>query len=803
MTLSGLLLSTNCHLDGRYQIHGGHFCIFGPIAPNTQGCFLFFFFSFAVSRQNHAEDTSASRPPLGWRERCPVSTMKRWGFGQVTSNASRLLHCFPPQTCSEPVTSSLPKNAPKRDREQPSFPQIMQILPQPRLPAISFSSTDRLFSFLRLPFSARSDLFLILYPPFGKSRSLDGAALFVKPPAGISTFLAKCGHVWLVHVQSFLRVTERALPQSESSIHLSQDGARSFELCGSLYPPETDPVTDRVPGDSCLQPCLKNHPGFPQNFSNGLAIMPFPDDTSTPFCNLPPPSSNPIPGQTMDPMSEARRPESVSVKRRKLQQRQQQDVQRHERLHEHKRTATVYANGTSDKKITHGNDTDDDDLYAERSDRESSVETPSERSVLTPDEPPENRATFGRRLSYETGIPPPLKIEIPEDEEVLRVEFDENRVVVPPSPRPVLQASLASWADFRYDRYSVVLDSPVQEAPSPELDTDDTFSPIETATPICFQQPKSRPSLISIVSVARQSKRRTKSMQSPQSQTVPLTLERPAKRQSTSSTHSAFPAAEATLFEIPDLPANALEVIANASQESLPLSTLSSRETTSKSFRKSSVPRLSTALSHARMSSIKNLIKTPTPLTQPRSFSQPPSHASRPSTSSMSEVEALPIKNLGFLGNQRNSTTMQRPSTAMSTTAFTSHSNGAMTALPCLPSPPADDSDSDAASAHGRAVQRKKSFSMLRRRSESIGQAIKGFGKITTKHDVPLPAGLLPISRKSSVLDLSSFSTSPLPSPLTGKSSVGAGSFTSNPMRSSNGGNIGLGLRSIDGMSPR
>ncbi|KAI1615597.1 hypothetical protein EDD37DRAFT_636413 [Exophiala viscosa] len=530
-------------------------------------------------------------------------------------------------------------------------------------------------------------------------------------------------------------------------------------------------------------------------------MMQVPGDTSIPCGNFLPPSSDPDPRKTMATMTEACRPESVSFKRRRLQERQHEEVLAEARLHEQKRKILSYANATNNLIPTHGNDTEDDELYAERFDRESSVETPSERSVLTPDETQEHRATFGRPISYNTGVLPPLKLEIPDDEEILQLGLDENRVVIPPSPRPVLQASLASWADFRYDRYSVVLDSPLSEVVSPDFDTDETFSPIETATPVSFQQPKSRPSLISISSVSQCSKRRTKSVQSPLSQTASRS-ERPAKRQSTSSMQAAFPAAEATLFEVPDLPVNALELIANASHESLPLTTLSSREPTSRTLRKSSVPRLSTALSHARMSSIKNLIKTPTSTT----FSRPSSHISRPSTSSMSGVEAFPMQNTGFFSNPRNSTTIQRPSTAMSSSSSTSPTNVAMTALPSSPSPLGDnDDDFDTRSAHGQTMEAKKSFSVLRRRSESIGQALKGLSKINTKHDGPLLAGRLPTPRnprKSFAMELSGFPTPPMP-PLPGKSSTGAGSFNSNPMRNNSGGNIGLGLRSVEGLSHR
>ena len=284
---------------------------------------------------------------------------------------------------------------------------------------------------------------------------------------------------------------------------------------------------------------------------------------------------------------------------------------------------------------------DEIDVYPGRFERQSSPETQSERGALTPDDTLQSKARFGGLPSaMEANTVTTLKIQIPDEEVFVHMDLDEDRVVIPPSPKPILQASLATLADFRYDRYSTLLDSPLSEVLSPELDTDETFSPIETATPISYRQPKSRPSLVSIVSISHRSKRRTASLQSPLSQVIPQTLERPAKRQSTSSVQSAFPAAEATLFEIPRLPDNAFELIANASQESLLLPT--KERPKSKAERLSSMPRLSTALSHARMSSIKSFIKTPTTATPTattaihgRSLSRPSSHISRPSTASI------------------------------------------------------------------------------------------------------------------------------------------------------------------------
>ncbi|ETI24478.1 hypothetical protein G647_03847 [Cladophialophora carrionii CBS 160.54] len=510
----------------------------------------------------------------------------------------------------------------------------------------------------------------------------------------------------------------------------------------------------------------------------------------------------------MDQALKARKMGSASARRRKMQERQQQQALDRERHVEHKRRILMYDH-RADRQSAYMDDleydvADECDGSAGRSDRESSVETQSERSASTPDDMLQNKTTFGGQPSTTSHTLTALKIQIPDEDEVLhRMELDENRIIIPPSPKPLLQASLATLSDFRYDRYSTILDSPLSETLSPDLDTDETFSPIETATPISYQQPKSRPSLISIVSVSDRSKRRTASLQSPLSQMVQQTVERPTKRQSTSSIRAAFPAAEATLFEVPNLPDNAFELIASASQESLPLS--GKEVPRSKAERKPSMPRLSTALSHARMSSIKSLIKTPTTATpsatRRTSISRPSSHISRPSTASVpaSEVASI-MRNPAALSSSSDLNSMTRPPTSHSSSISMAGAGNTMTALPSLPTPPADDGVSDPLAAKP-AMQRKKSFSALRRRSESIGQAIKGLSKLTPKHDVPLPTTpSIMTPKRLQEFDLSKFPTPPLPSPRTGQSS--ASSFTSSRARSS-GGFVGLGLRSVEGLSQR
>lgn len=78
----------------------------------------------------------------------------------------------------------------------------------------------------------------------------------------------------------------------------------------------------------------------------------------------------------------------------------------------------MYKSRIYETNIIVSNDSEDDNLYIERSNRESSVKTLLELSVVTPNEPKENRATFKRSVSYEAGILPPLKIEILEDKEI-------------------------------------------------------------------------------------------------------------------------------------------------------------------------------------------------------------------------------------------------------------------------------------------------------------------------------------------------------------------------------------------------
>jgi hypothetical protein len=524
--------------------------------------------------------------------------------------------------------------------------------------------------------------------------------------------------------------------------------------------------------------------------------------------NTAPTSSNSVQGN-MDEILKSRQMASATARRKKMQERQKQAALDREKFEERKKEILMH-DYRADRISRHMDELEDmrtDDVAADigRFDRESSTETRSECSVSTPDDSTLHRAQFEVPPILATSTTKPLKIHVPNEEEILqKMELDPDRLFVQPSPKPILQASLATWSDFHYDRFSAFLESPVLETLGPESDTEETFSPIETATPISYQQPKSRPSLISIVSTSQRSKKRTPSLQSPLSQTSSITPERPAKlskQQSNSSIRSGYPAAEATEFQVPDLPDNAFQLIANASQDSLPLSIKERRK--SKADRKSGMPLLSTALSHARMSSIKSLMKTPTSMTPTtdhrRSLSRHSSHFSTKSMVSLVQTETAQSAKETETPNPASTSTKSittRPTSPNETASIRSRSSTLiMTALPRAPT--SDDlSRSPVESVASRHIPRKKSFSALRRRSESIGQAIKGLSKSTGKHDVPMPTTPGPVTpnSKSHSRDLSNFPTPPLP-PHSRPGTSSAGSFASGLMRSGSA-QIGLGLRS-------
>jgi hypothetical protein len=301
------------------------------------------------------------------------------------------------------------------------------------------------------------------------------------------------------------------------------------------------------------------------------------------------------------------------------------------------------------------------------------------------------------------------------------------------------------------------------------------------------------------------------SIQSPLSQTSvaespppPFPPPRSEKRLSMMSTRSGFQACEAKPVEIPNLPDNAMYMISNASKDSL---SQYSRHSHVPRKSKSSVPLLAAIkTSQARMSSIKNIIKTPTHARVPSMIaaSRPDSRSSgsRPPTSAADAIndnynpfETVPA-NLNEPTKRTSYWPRPKSSHRPSTSGVSSISQQSVTALP-IPPPEVMATD-PTPQTPGGSMRRKKSFSSLRKRSESIGQAIKfaAMKKPNSRPEdmtspPPVPLIQTPATRNQS-FDLKNFPTPPLPSPRSRKSVASYSPFPPSPRV---GGPVGLGLK--------
>lgn len=505
---------------------------------------------------------------------------------------------------------------------------------------------------------------------------------------------------------------------------------------------------------------------------------------------------------------------SASVRRKRIQEREEQRQQARKDAKE--RVLAIQELSDCDSRSG-----SDGDHPGSNHSREDSCGTSSEYSLSTPNDTPQ--AMGDKTPSYVDDRKQPLRILVPETPIGGRQQSTSDS-----EPAPKLQASLATFSDFHYDRYSMIVDSPAELLASPNSDLDEHESLCEVATPVSFSMPRSRPAVVSIVSTkGPNKKRRTSSAASStlhqvmqRSATMPPELPvRNANRLSQLNQPSGFLASEAAPFEVPDLPSNAMYMIANASRDSLAMSTHSAEPTSTrpKQTRKHSMPLFSAAFrsSHSRMSSIKGLV-SPT-ISSPR-LSTNMDVQSRPRTAvadSMS-FETVPADLNDPLPPPRHSTT-HRPATSY---ASSSTRNGSVTALPTLPPhggvrplhhhqhTPRENSPSPELNP-----RRKKSFSTLRMRSESISNAIKfvsgskrnGGGSV---RDSRLPFGpssdAPPVPTRMTDLrmstDLSSFPSPPPPMPSPREQlrmSVTNANYNPFPTGYSSGprGMVGLGIR--------
>lgn len=506
----------------------------------------------------------------------------------------------------------------------------------------------------------------------------------------------------------------------------------------------------------------------------------------------------------MEQALRARSLSSASARRKRIQEREGE----RQKARTEARQRALALQDLSDPDSQSGSD---DDTPGSSHSREDSVETSSEYSLNTPNDTPQPQAMYETTPPLGGGSKPALQVVVPE------TPVDGKQQDIPQSePAPKLHASLATFSDFQYDRFSMIVDSPAELVPSPVSDSDAQESFCEVATPVSYRLPRGRPAVVSITSKSSSSKRRNSSAASSLFQqatqraaTMPPDLPaRSPRRLSQSSQKSGFLASEAAPFQVPELPPNAMYMIANASRDSLAISTHSAEPSSRPHHpRKPSMPLLSAAFksSHARMSSIKGLVS-------PSISGRPNSRSDRPRTAAADEMtfQTVPT-NLNEPPPPSRNRISHRPSTS-----YASVRSGSVTALPTPPAEPRTHlpeqqmSRENSPSPEGY-VPRKKSFSNLRKRSESISNTIKfisGAKKgsrdsklppTPTAAVPPLPSHMNMNMRKS--VDLRHFPSPPppIPSPRDQlRKSVTNANYSPFPSGYAGGskqGMIGLGIR--------
>jgi hypothetical protein len=553
----------------------------------------------------------------------------------------------------------------------------------------------------------------------------------------------------------------------------------------------------------------------------------------------------------MEEVLKSRSLSSATARRNKIRAREEERrVARTER--DSRRRMLVQTESSDDETQSNS---EDDTRASLHSRQDSYDETSSEYSLKTPDDTP--HPIHEKTPSLAGVMKPTLQIAVPK----IPSNIKQHTSVPSGSSPPKLQASLVKRSDFNYDRYSMLIDtpmetkvpsipftaSPVQITKSPDTegidsdeedDEDDEVEIVQAqlckvATPVSFSAPKARPAVISISSRESLQKRRASSSTASllhqattrSSSMIPPELpQRSTRRLSQTSSKSGFLASEASPFQMPpDLPHNAMYMIANASRDSVALSTHSAAEPLSRpqQSRKSSMPLLTAAFKshHSRLSSFRGLMSPPqSARSDSISETRPKTAVANPSDLSFQTVptnlnDPLPLPTSGH---------SQRPSTSYANTMRT----GSVTALPTPPpdaptTNPMETARESSPSPEGH-MRRKKSFSALRKRSESISKAISfvaGAKKGSRDSRLPPPTPVVPPlpmsarsqpatpamshggSRKSTDLqhNLTMNTPPPLPSPREQmRKSVTNANYSPFPAvsaRQSGRGIIGLGIR--------
>lgn len=483
----------------------------------------------------------------------------------------------------------------------------------------------------------------------------------------------------------------------------------------------------------------------------------------------------------MDKELKVRKLASASVRRQRSQEREKQRQQLYEEREERKRRMV---------RMSDIYDTDDSDSSRPNSpENDSSAETPSEHSLRTPENSFSPKVDIKGQSIDSTVTQDFLK----EDEPIISKPVEEPITMSKPtllerrrskreSKAPIFTSSLNRLCDFRYDRFSTIVD-PVEltlkteeeklssersEDEGSEADSDEDYSPIELATPVAIRLPISRPAVVSVVGTTLPGPHKfhvsniNTIMINPPKQPAPkpTIIETIPTPSSEVASEPVFPVQTRTEALTPS--SASIVSVEPSSTKSLPGTSIASTDTNLK--KKSSMPML-TRFTHARMHSIKNFMK-------PQSISGPPpavpiipsTHQARPSESmanillSVSTHRSKPSDgNKTLPPSPRRSLTepnipkvtseLQRPQTARAPSQGTintlcSQAQSEVSALPPpLPELSASWASKSVQEEMDSSMNRKKSFQSFRRRSGSIGQALK-FGsssKSKVVQDEPPP----------------------------------------------------------------
>ena len=518
----------------------------------------------------------------------------------------------------------------------------------------------------------------------------------------------------------------------------------------------------------------------------------------------------------MDQMLKERNLASASARKQRMQERHQQKdmmrAQREERKLRQQRYSEVYnTDSNSDLSRSHSPEND------------SATETPSEHSVRTPDN------SFSPDVEIKVHAPgtsrnPAKKVE-EQDNSPKPTLLERRRSKSKPSQPAMLGASLSRLCDFRYDRYSTIIEpldtqNETEEGSSSSGDEED-YSPIEVATPVAIRMPISRPSVISVVgggaSGGGPQRFSVKNID-----TIMVNPRKPAAsrlRQTESTSEprptllhkgSGFLASEAKRLEIATPSSESVISLEASSTRSLPPPRQETEDHMLK--KKASMPMLG-KFTHARMHSIKNFIKTqsisgPIP-TMPQ---VPAAHQSRPSESASTMLSLAPshksqASNVSNGDKHRPATprrSMTEPAVAkvapreLRPQTARMPSQSSVTALPY--SSPASSAASHPQTpveqGEDAAIGRKKSFSNLRRRSGSLGQALK-FSSSKNKASAPEealpPVPMIRVPTRESVQSVN-FPTPPPKTPRSIRKS-GMMMYSPFPPATQKGEPVGLGLR--------